>query len=356
MAFVSRPAIALPEYKVTTEEIISNIREVNPDLPGLERYLRNVRGTTVDYRYFVRPLEDPTISGNAMLGERNRAARAGAIELGVRAAREALQDTGLKPGDIDCLVSSHTTSWALPGIDVALVEQLGLRPDVRRIPMGTLGCVGGAHALAKAHDYLRAYQDHRVLVVVPEIQSTSYNPGDTGPDHLIFKALLGDAAGACVVTGVPIQPGIQIDSTYEYILPGSTELYRGWEDEIGRHFGSKHSGIKKALGKIMPNVRQYLASNRIGIPEFAILHHGGPMILRIVAEELGIDQDPEQEPCERVARHSWKSLETSNKNGAGIMEILNLTHQTPPPEGARGVVLALGPGFAVAACAATWHS
>ena len=57
----------------------------------------------------------------------------------------------------------------IPSLDAHLVDELGFRRDVRRMPLTELGCAGGAAALCRAHDFLRGFPAARVLVlpVVP---------------------------------------------------------------------------------------------------------------------------------------------------------------------------------------------
>ena len=67
----------------------------------------------------------------------------------------------------------------IPSVDAYLVDALGFRRDVRRLPITELGCVGGAAALARAHDFLRGYPDAHVLVVAVELPSLSLQRNDT---------------------------------------------------------------------------------------------------------------------------------------------------------------------------------
>lgn len=55
---------------------------------------------------------------------------------------------------------------------------------------------------------------------------------------MIHKAPFGDSGTACIVTGEPLQPGMRIDDTWEYLLPNSRGRYWGRVDEIGIRFDS----------------------------------------------------------------------------------------------------------------------
>lgn len=357
-AYVTRPSIALPEHEISTDEICDNIAAAHPDLPRLNVMLRYARRTQVATRRFTRPLDDRTISGHASIGERNQAAFDDATVLGVQAARRALDEAGIDARDVDCVVTSHTTSWSVPGLDVQLIEALGMRPDVRRIPMSTLGCVGGAQALAKSTDYVAAHPGSRVLVVVAETLSTVYNHQDSSQQAMIYKALFGDSAGACLVTSAPLGPGLQIDSTWEYLHPQSQRRYSGRLDHSGLHFDSDEDALR-AVNDVMPALLAHLEEQHLHLDQlqFVALHPGGPRILVDAERGLGIDQEPGLDDKAKMTRHSWSTLrEDGNLGGVGVLSVLSRTHDDAPDDGARGILLGVGPGFAAAACTGTWRS
>ena len=65
-----------------------------------------------------------------------------------RAAASAIEKAGLKPNEIDGVVTVSTTGIATPSLEARVGPKLGLRPDVRRVPVFGLGCAGGVNGLA----------------------------------------------------------------------------------------------------------------------------------------------------------------------------------------------------------------
>ncbi|MFI7096753.1 PhlD [Streptomyces lydicus] len=347
-AHVTRPAIVHPPYWVTTDEICSNIAAHHPDHPRLEVALRIIRNTGVQKRAFAHPLDSELVSGNLGFFTRNAAAWTDTKRLAEQAAQQAITQAGLTPPDIDAVVTSHTTSWSVPQLDVHLIEALALRPDVRRLALTTLGCIGGTQALAKAADLIAARPGTRILVVVSEVISTTYNHDKTSIQSMIYKGLFGDSAAACIVTDTPLSPGLRIDDSWEYLLPGSQDTsYWGAVDQAGFDFDS-HPDAKKAPGRVMPALRDWLKQRDALNPDFAITHAGGPAILTAVEKGgLGITRDhlaPSQASLEQVG----------NLGGASALDVLRRTHDTPPPAGDGGVMLAFGPGFTTTALTGTW--
>src|SRR5688572_24197161 len=71
-----------------------------------------------------------------------------AENLFVEAASAAISRAGLEPGEIDGVVTVSTTGIATPSLEARAGPRLGLRSDVRRVPVFGLGCAGGVNGLA----------------------------------------------------------------------------------------------------------------------------------------------------------------------------------------------------------------
>ncbi|MFW3477429.1 hypothetical protein [Streptomyces microflavus] len=211
-AYIHRPVTMFPTHQVTTDQIADDIRHHHAAHPKLGAILRIVANTGVKTRYFTRPLDAPTVSGDAAVGDRSAAAFGDALDLAAEAARRTLAHHRLQPADVDAIITTHSTGWAVPNLDIHLMERLGLRADVRRIALTTLACAGGTQALIRAVDMVTARPDARVLVVAAETISAIYNHADDQVEHMIYKALFGDSAAATIVSSEPLGPGIRVGS------------------------------------------------------------------------------------------------------------------------------------------------
>ena len=81
--------------------------------------------------------------------ERNRLYVDNALALLEHATRNVLDRAGLDPREVDGIVIASTTGIATPSLDAMLVDRLGLRRDVERLPIFGLGCAGGVLGLAR---------------------------------------------------------------------------------------------------------------------------------------------------------------------------------------------------------------
>jgi len=339
VAHLARPAVVVSPYPVTTEQVVAQIHADHPDHPrphAIDRYGSRIGVRT---RNYVAPLADVAVPGE--LAPRNADAYAHVREMGARAARRVLADHGVAPRDVDGVVTSHSTGLAIPGLDVHIVEDLGLSPRVARVPMTQLGCAGGAQALVQAARLVAAGR-RRVLVVVSETLSTVYQSADHGISAVIYKLLFSDAAAACLVTAEPLGPGPVVEDTFEYWLPGSTAAYYLRVAGDGYHFDSTRAAID-AVGEVMPELAAWTPA-----PEFGVIHPGGPAILDHVVKGFDVADD--------FVRHARASLsEMGNAGGVSVLDVLRRTFGAPPAPGALGLIAAFGPGFVTAALRVRWR-
>ncbi|MFI7387862.1 PhlD [Streptomyces sp. NPDC049813] len=342
--YVSRPRTVLGSHKVTTDEIADDIRAHHPDHPRLAAAVRAVQGCGVHTRYFTRPLTAAT-AADAGVGERARGAFADALDLAQEAAEGALADAGLTAAELGGIVTTHSTGWAVPNLDVQLMTRLGMRPTARALAQTTLACTGGTKSLIRAADMVAARPADPVLVVAAEVISAVYHHSDTGIDAMIYKALFGDSAGAAVVSGEPLGPGFAVEDSHEHVLPDSAHFLSGRITSDGLHFDATKEG-RAASRDALPPLLGWLDGRR---SDFAVIHPGSPRIIADTAAALELD--------DHAARHSTDTLtDEGNLGGVSVLRVLERTHDAPPAPGARGSVVAYGPGFATAALHGHWHA
>lgn len=355
MILVSRPVLIPAAYRVPFDAVRDLVATQHAEHPRLAGYLRIMRNTTVETRHFVAPPQQVLLAPGSRADPASRWRAIDATvqalrEIAARAARQALAAEQLVPEQIDCVIVSSVSGYVMPGLDIFLINDLGLRPDVRRIPEAQVGCAGGAWSLARAHEQLRLYPGSRVLVVAAEAFSSVLSPDDTTTDAMIYKALGGDGAAACVVHDDPSAGGLSLEApAFEYVLPESEDHYRLIADEGGLHFPSTDEAPLGAR-KVLPELRRWLGTDteRPWPLQFAVCHNGAPKILDSVADGLLLTRDD--------LRQSWASLgEFGNMGSVSVLDVLRRTYLEPPRSGDRGLLLAFGPGFAMIGIKVAWR-
>jgi alkylresorcinol/alkylpyrone synthase len=116
------------------------------------------------------------------------------------AASAAIERAGLAPDQIDGVVTVSTTGIATPSLDARVGPRIGLRPDVRRVPVFGLGCAGGVNGLALTSRLASAEPGSNWLFVTIETCSISIRLDSDDPAAVVATALFGDGAAAAVVT------------------------------------------------------------------------------------------------------------------------------------------------------------
>ncbi|MGW6912386.1 PhlD [Kitasatospora sp. NPDC054939] len=345
-AHVSPPALVLGPHVVASERIRDDVLAQNPDYPPRQaatvaKALTNLPGTR---RYF-QPYE-ATTAPDRTAAERKATVLADLLAAGERACAGAMANAGVDAADVDCIVVASATGDMLPGLDVHLQQRLGLRPGISRRPITQLACAGGAQVLIMAEEHLARHPGAVVLVVAAESLSSLHQRTRTSVEDQIYKGLWGDLVAAAVVTADLRAPGLRIDHVLEYTLPGTTDRYRKFTDHRGDHFESTRASLR-SVTDLAPTLLDWLDGHGGRELDFGVLHPGGPAILEKLGGVLGVDGD--------FLAHSRAVLaEEGNLGGPTVFSVLARTHRTPPPAGARGLVLGLGPGVALGSLLVTW--
>ncbi len=337
---IAGTAVASTPHRYNQDEVTRELTEfAEPD------FLRFAHTTGVDHRSLALPLPRyPKLSG---FTEANNAYLEVAVDLGEQAIRSALGAANIEPGEVDTIVMVSSTGIAVPTIDVRLMSRVGLRPDIKRVPLFGLGCVAGAAGMARVHDYLHGYPRDVAVLLSVELCSLTLQRDDASIPALIGVSLFGDGAGAVVATGsdrISLHDnafhGPRVRATRSRVVPETVDVM-GWNiSSSGFQLVMSRDVPKMADDYLRAEVDGFLADHGLSIGDIStwICHPGGPKVLDSIENALGLPPE--------ALEHSRNSMrDNGNISSASVLDVLRRTVAEPPSGGAFGVMLAMGPGF-----------
>ncbi|WP_372594343.1 type III polyketide synthase [Actinotalea sp.] len=338
---------ALPPHVHPQAEITGMLGPILAPDPARRALLERLHGASgVLTRHMTLPLE-----AYADLGSFSRANDLfihHGTELAARALEEALDAAGLRPSEVDFLLFTTVTGIAAPSIDALLVERLGLRPDVRRMPSFGFGCAGGAAGLARVHDYLVGHPGDVGVLVCLELCSLTLQHGDGSTANLVSSAIFGDGAAAAVLVGSAHPAGAR-HPREAVVVDSRSRLFSGTGDALGWQVGE--SGFRIVLSAGLPTVLEAHLAQEVeallaphglssGDVDRWVVHAGGPKVLDSATQALGLRP-------EALDRSRDSLAAVGNLSSASVLHVLDLTlGQEPLGPGDVAVLMAFGPGVA----------
>lgn len=351
---VAAVATALGAHSYPQEEITAAFGElvtpVAKDRALLERFHA---ATGVRRRHLALPLADyAALDG---FGAANAQFVATAVELGGAAVGSALRRAGLEAGDVDLVVSTTVTGVAAPSIDARLVGPLGLRPDVRRMPLFGLGCVAGAAGVARVADYLVGHPDDVAVLLSVELCSLTVQRDDASVANLVASGLFGDGAAAVVMLGA--NRAARLGVSGPTVLASRSRFFPDSERVMGWDVGG--SGFRVVLAPTVADLvethvgedtKRFLSDHDLDLGDIVhwVAHPGGPKVLEALQRTLGVSDG--------ALAVTWDSLAAvGNLSSASVLHVLERTLEDHPAGGGDpAVMLAMGPGFCAETVLLSW--
>jgi predicted naringenin-chalcone synthase len=267
-----------------------------------------------------------------------------AVPLATEAVAAALAGAGLAAADVGLLAVVSCTGYVTPGVDLAVASSLGFSAAAQRLVVGHLGCHGALPGLGAVADYVVARGRPAVLVCV-ELSSLHIQPAPLGGgaadlEQVVAHSLFSDAAAAVVVEPGGGGPGLEVVAMAAVSDAAAAGLMTWEVTDLGFRMGLSRRVPDVLARHVAPLVDELLSRNgaaRADVGGWAV-HPGGPRILDVVAECLGLGDGD-------LAESRGVLAQDGNCSSATVLLVLEEVRRRPLSPGGYVVALAFGPGL-----------
>ncbi len=323
------------------------------DFPALEKLLGVFSNTQIERRQLAQPAS--WYAEPHDFPEKNAIYVETALALSRQAAQQALAEAAIDPKSLGAIVFASSTGISTPSLDARLIQDLGMRTEVARLPLWGLGCAGGGAGLARAADMARGL-GAPVLLVCVEVCSVTFVYEDRRKANLVATALFGDGAAA-VVVGAPASTTRRGDETRPVIMQGISQLLRDTEQVMGWDLCA--TGLKVRFSPEIPQIVRRLGPSLVAQArrvakldprerfEHWVVHPGGAKVLEAYQESLQLEDGALDSARSTLREHG-------NMSSPTVIFVLKEHLRRTEASGKNGVILGLGPGFCAEGVTFRW--
>ncbi|MFT7429387.1 MAG: alkylresorcinol/alkylpyrone synthase [Nonlabens sp.] len=333
-------ATVTPKYYKETKDILPFVEEW---LSGQDERLRRktlkiFEGAGVDKRYSIMdPLE---VFTRTSFQDRNDIYKREVVPLAQTALEKALGKASWNAQELDYIITVSCTGIMIPSIDAYLINSMGMRQDIVRLPVTEMGCVAGISGLIYAENFLRANPNKKAAVIAIEAPTATFQLDDFSMANMVSAAIFGDGCACVLLSSCEEDKGPTIKAHEMYHFPDATHM-------MG--FDLVNSGLQMVLDKSVPEtiashfpaiIHPFLEKNGLTINDIdhLIFHPGGKKIVQTVEElfhKLGKNIDDTKEVLRIYG----------NMSSATVLFVLERFMSRELNKGSKGLMLSFGPGF-----------
>ncbi|WP_370390264.1 type III polyketide synthase [uncultured Winogradskyella sp.] len=346
---ITSVAKQLPKYTRETKDILPFVELW---LQGQdERFKRKVlkifENAAVDRRYAIMDAEE--VFSKTSFEEKNDIYCKAAIELSEKSLTKALEKAALKAGDIDYIITVSCTGIMIPSLDAYLINRLGMRQDIVRLPVTEMGCAAGVSGILYAKNFLKANPNKRAAVIAVESPTATFQLDDYSMVNIVSAAIFGDGCASVILSSYEEDKGPEIIDE---------AMYHFYNAEHMMGFKLKNSGLQMVLDQSVPEtiakhfpniIHPFLERNGLTIEDInhLVFHPGGKKIVQTVEDlfgKLGKNIDDTKEVLRLYG----------NMSSATVLYVLERFMDRDIAKGEKGIMLSFGPGFSAQRILLEW--
>ncbi|MEG3658864.1 type III polyketide synthase [Arenibacter palladensis] len=340
---------SLPEYSRNTKDILPFVEQWlhGQDVRFQRKVLKIFEGAAVDKRYSIMSPEE--VFEATSFEDKNNVFIREVKKLGRTVLQRALDKSGWPADSLDYIITVSCTGIMIPSLDAYLINDLGLRKDIVRLPVTEMGCAAGVSGLIYASNFLRSNPGKRAAIVAVESPTATFQLNDYSMANMVSAAIFGDGAACVLVSSEKDAKGPRIVGEEMYHFPDATQM-------MG--FDLTNSGLKMILDPQVPQVisehfpeiihpflKRYGSS--IEKVDHLIFHPGGKKIVETVEQLFGTLGKNLEDTRETLRLYG-------NMSSATVLYVLERFMEKDIPARDQGLLLSFGPGFSAQRILLEW--
>lgn len=236
-----------------------------------------------------------------------------ALPLAIEAIEDCLKKiNSIDYSDISHLITVSCTGMYAPGLDIDIVQNLGLNGNTKRTCINFMGCYGAFNALKLADSICQSDEKAKVLIVSVELCTLHFQNNFT-ENNLLSNALFADGAAAVLVESEPSSLlNLKLKSFYCDLFPeGKSDMEWniadfGFEMTLSSNVPKI---IKEGIGKLF---NKLLINNNLQKEDINLyaMHPGGRAILEAIESALNLEKTDNKYAYEILANYGNMSSAT----------------------------------------------
>jgi len=361
-------ATANPPYKLTQTEASDFMLKTESLSSAIKKRIPSIYAHSgIDYRYsciadyggdlekFQLYPQNWNLLPQPTTFNRNQIYADYAPKLALQASQQVITDANLDPHNITHIITVSCTGFSAPGLDVYLIEKLGLADTVSRTMIGFMGCHAAFNGLKTAHAICQSDRQAKVLLVCIELCSLHFQIANT-LENTIINAIFSDGAAAAILAAKSFS---EAEGKLAYIdgsslLIKDTQALMDWRiGDTGFLMGLSPQ-VPEVVAKYLPDyLRNFLASHQLTQKDlgFWAIHPGGRKIVDQIQSTFDLSDSMIFDSYEVLRQYG-------NMSSPTILFVLKKIldrHQSEQEAHLKssldnGIALAFGPGLSIEGC------
>lgn len=297
-------ATGVPEHKHAQTDLFTYADEVYNNSEDDTRKLGFLyRQSGIEYRHSV--LADFTIAEDSRtfftaekventvptIGDRMAIYDRFAPDLSVKTIEKCIEGK-INKDQITHLITVSCTGMSAPGLDLQVMEKMGLPHTITRTSVNFMGCYAAIHAMKIADAFCNSTPNANVIVVCTEFCTLHFQK-EFSVDNLTSSLLFADGCAAILMQGDNAVKGLRIENFY------SDVIFKGKKD---MSWSLSSSGFLMTLSGYIPELIKAdfeklvaAALDKTGRKKEDVtnwcIHPGGKKILQCIAESLQLAKE-----------------------------------------------------------------